>query len=117
VFERRHDRLLPRHEYFRRLIRHALLAGSVLLVCLGLGMAGYHGFEGLGWLDAFLNAAMILAGMGPVAPLTTVGGRLFAGCYALFSGVAFLTTVGVLLAPVVHRALHRFHLEDRSLDQ
>jgi hypothetical protein len=117
VFERRHDRLLPRREYFRRLIRHALLAGSVLLACLGLGMAGYHCFEGLGWLDSFLNAAMILAGMGPVAPLATVGGRLFAGCYALFSGVAFLTTVGVLLSPVVHRALHKFHLEDRSLDQ
>ena len=117
MFERRHDRLLPRHEYFRRLIRHALLAGSVLLACLGLGMAGYHCFEGLGWLDSFLNAAMILGGMGPVAPLTTVGGRLFAGCYALFSGVAFLTTVGVLLSPVVHRALHKFHLEDRSLDQ
>ncbi len=117
MFEHRRDKLLPRREYFRRLVRHALLGCGIIIVCLGIGMTGYHGFEGLGWLDAFLNAAMILSGMGPVAPVTTAGGKLFAGCYALFSGVAFLTTVGILLAPVVHRALHRFHLEDRHLDQ
>ena len=69
------------------------------------------------WLDAFANAAMILSGMGPLDPLKTAGGKLFAGFYALFSGVAFLTTVGILLAPVVHRALHKFHLEERSLDR
>jgi hypothetical protein len=97
--------------------RHAVLAVGILLAGLGLGMAGYHCFEGQGWLDAFVNAAMILAGMGPLAPLTTSGGKLFAGCYALFSGVAFLTTVGVLLAPVVHRALHKFHLESRPSDR
>jgi hypothetical protein len=114
MFEHRQDPLLPRREFFRRLVRHALLAGGLLLAGLGLGMTGYHCFEGLGWLDAFTNAAMILSGMGPVAPLTTAGGKLFAGIYALFSGVAFLTTVGVLLAPVVHRALHKFHLESPS---
>jgi hypothetical protein len=117
VFERRHDPLLSRRDYFRRLVRHALLAGGVLLASLGLGMVGYHGFEGLGWLDAFLNAAMILSGMGPVAPLTTAASKLFAGFYALFSGIAFLTTVGILFAPVVHRALHKFHLEPRPSRQ
>ena len=113
MFEHRRDQLLPRREYFRRLGRHALLAGGILLVALGLGMAGYHCFEGLGWIDAFANAAMILSGMGPLTPLTTSGGKLFAGINALFSGVSFLTVVGVLLAPVVHRALHKFHLESR----
>ena len=117
MFERRHDPLLSRHDYFLRLIRHALLAGGMLIASLAIGMAGYHGFEGLGWIDAFLNAAMILSGMGPLAPITTVGGKLFAGCYALFSGVAFLTTIGVLLSPVVHRGLHRFHLESRTSDR
>jgi len=115
--ERRHEKLLPRREYFRRLVRHALLACGILLACLGLGMVGYRVFEGLGWIDAFANAAMILSGMGPLTPLTTAGGKLFAGCYALFSGVAFLTTVGILLAPVVHRGLHKFHIEERSLDK
>jgi hypothetical protein len=117
MFEHRRDPLLSRRDYLRRLLLHALIAGGILTGCLGLGMAGYHGFEGLGWLDAFLNAAMILSGMGPVAPLATAGGKLFAGCYALFSGVAFLTTVGVLLSPVVHRALHKFHLESRPSGQ
>ncbi|HZL46652.1 MAG TPA: hypothetical protein VFC28_10530 [Opitutaceae bacterium] len=117
MFEHRRDPLLPRRDYFRRLIRHALIAGGILLAALGLGIAGYHCFEGMGWLDAFANAAMILSGMGPLAPLTTAGGKLFAGIYALFSGVAFLTTVGVLVAPVVHRALHKFHVESRSPDR
>jgi hypothetical protein len=117
VFERRHDPLLSRRDYFRRLVRHALLAGGMLLTSLGIGMAGYHGLEGLGWLDAFLNAAMILSGMGPLAPITTAGGKLFAGCYALFSGVAFLTTIGVLLSPVVHRGLHKFHIESQASER
>lgn len=113
MFEHRHAPLLLRRDYYRRLVRHALLAGGILLACLGLGMAGYHFFEGLPWLDAFTNAAMILSGMGPLDPLKTSAGRLFAGVCALFSGVAFLTTVGVSLAPVMHRFLHKFHLESR----
>jgi hypothetical protein len=117
MYEHRQDPLLPRRVFFRRLLRHALLAGGILLASLGFGMAGYHCFEGMGWIDAFANAAMILSGMGPLAPLTTASGKLFAGFYALFSGVAFLTTVGVLLAPVVHRALHKFHLESRPSDR
>jgi hypothetical protein len=74
-------------------------------------MAGYHVFEKLSWLDAFVNAAMILSGMGPLGPLQTAAGKLFAGCYALFSGLAFITTIGVVFAPVFHRFLHKFHLE------
>ena len=86
---------------------------AILLIggSLGIGIVGYHLFVGLGWLDALLNASMILTGMGPVDPVTTAGGKLFASAYALFSGVAFLTIVAVLLAPLIHRFLHRFHLE------
>ena len=83
----------------------------LFMVSLGIGMAGYHAFEGLSWLDAFLNAAMILSGMGPVAPIQTTAGKLFAGCYALFSGLALITTLAVIVAPVFHRFLHRFHME------
>ncbi len=82
------------------------MAGS-----LALGVLGYHLIAGLSWLDALLNASMILTGMGPVNEIATAAGKLFASFYALFSGVAFLTIVAVLLAPAVHRFLHRFHLE------
>ena len=84
--------------------------------CLALGVVGYHVFAKLSWLDSLLNASMILTGMGPVSPMTTTGAKLFASFYALFSGVAFITTIGVLLAPV-SRFLHRFHLELASDDE
>lgn len=75
-------------------------------------MIGYHTLGGLSWVDSFLDAAMILSGMGPVAELQGTGAKVFAGCYALFSGIALISTAGVILAPLVHRALHKFHLED-----
>jgi len=75
-------------------------------------MAGYHWLEGLSWVDAYVNAAMILGGMGPVTELHTTGGKVFAGTYALFAGIVFLVTVGVVFAPVLHRVMHRFHLGD-----
>jgi len=77
-------------------------------------MVGYHYFEGMEWIDAFANASMILSGMGPLAPLQTWGGKLFAGCYALFSGLALIVAIGIMFGPVVHRVLHRFHLERES---
>ena len=100
--------------YHRRLLRNGFFGVSLLAAGLLLGMMGYHYIENLGWLDSYLNAAMILSGMGPVTTPVTTGGKLFAGAYAIFSGVAFLTTVGIFLAPVVHRFLHRFHLEERN---
>jgi hypothetical protein len=113
MFEHRKSPLLPRHAYYARLRRSAGLASLIILGSLALGMAGYHGLERLSWLDAFVNAAMILSGMGPVAPLQTGAGKLFAGCYALFSGLAFITAIGVVFAPVFHRFLHKFHLESQ----
>jgi len=116
MFEHHTRPLLPRKEYYRRIVRNLGLGAVVIVASLGLGMAGYHYFEKLSWLDAFLNASMILAGMGPVATLQTDAGKLFAGCYALFSGIALISIVGIIFAPVVHRFLHKFHLEDTESD-
>jgi len=102
--------LLPRRVFYWKVARNGAIALSVLLSCLGIGMIGYHHFEAMSWLDAFLNASMILSGMGPVDRPKTDGGELFAGCYALFSGVMFLTTVGIFLAPIATRIAHRLHL-------
>ncbi len=111
MYEHRSQPLLPRRLYLRRLVRHALAALAVIFVSLFIGIAGYHLTEGLSWLDSLLNASMILGGMGPVNELHTSGGKLFASFYALFSGVVFLVTVAILIAPVTHRFLHRLHLE------
>jgi len=91
-------------------------ASAVLIVGLGIGVLGYHHIAHLSWVDAVLNASMILTGMGPVAVLVTDASKLFASAYALFSGIVFLTATGIVLGPVVHRVLHRFHLEDEGGD-
>ena len=96
-----------------RVARHFGLAVVVVLASLFGGMLGYAQFERLGWLDAFLNAAMLLGGMGPIMTPTTAAGKLFAGLYALYSGLVFLVVAGIILAPVVHRVLHRFHWSDK----
>ncbi|HVM48954.1 MAG TPA: hypothetical protein VMU04_13065 [Candidatus Acidoferrum sp.] len=111
MYEKRKDRLLPRRAFYARMARSLSLALAIVMGSLGIGMAGYHGFEGLSWRDAFLNAAMILSGMGPVAPIQTPGGKLFAGCYALFSGLALISVMAVIFTPLFHRFLHKFHLE------
>ena len=111
MYEQRRAPLLPRRAFYNRLARSAGLGLVIVVFALAIGMAGYHFLEKLGWLDAFVNAAMILSGMGPLAPIQTSAGKVFAGCYALFSGLAFITTLGVVFAPVFHRFLHRFHLE------
>ena len=111
MFENRSRPLLSRRAFYVRLGRSTAVASGIVVVSLGIGMVGYHEFEGLRWLDAFLDSAMILSGMGPVSSLQTNAGKLFAGCYALFSGLAFLGAIGVVFAPVFHRFLHKFHLE------
>jgi hypothetical protein len=103
--------LPPRVEFLKRVARSASISLGLVLGSLGLGAIGYHTCAGLPWLDSTLNAAMILTGMGPVDPLRTAAGKIFATCYALFSGVMFLSMVAVLFAPVAHRFLHRFHLD------
>lgn len=103
--------LPPRHRFLRRLGKSAVIGGAIVLVSLVIGMLGYHYLEGQPWIDAFANAAMILSGMGPLGDLHTYAGKLFAGFYALYSGLALILIVGIVFAPVVHRFLHRFHLE------
>jgi hypothetical protein len=111
MFENKSEKLLPWPRFARRLLRSALLAAGIIAFSLSVGIAGYRGFAHLGWLDALLNASMILTGMGPVDPMTNPGAKLFASAYALFSGVVFLSAVAVILAPIFHRFLHHFHLE------
>jgi len=114
MYEHRNDPLISRRAFYRRLARQSLLVASILLPCLGIGMVGYHHFEALSWMDSFGNASMILSGMGPLDRPKTDHGMFFAGCYALFSGVVFLTSMGLLLAPAFHRGLHKFHLAEEA---
>ncbi|MGH7517080.1 MAG: hypothetical protein ACREOC_06380 [Gemmatimonadales bacterium] len=102
-------RPLPRRRFARRMAAHFAVATALVALSLVGGMLGYEHYEGLGWRDAFLNAAMLLGGMGPVNAPRTDAGKLFAGCYALYAGLVFLVVAGLLLAPVVHRLLHRLH--------
>ncbi len=111
MYERRDERLVPRDVFYRRIVRHGGFAFIVILAALCLGVSGYHFIEDLPWVDALLNASMILGGMGPVAELKTTAGKLFASFYALFSGLVFITVAGILFAPVIHRFFHKFHLD------
>ena len=117
MFEHRNQPMIPRTEFLWRLARHAAVALGVVLGSLALGIFGYHGLEGLPWIDALVNAAMLLGGMGPVNELHTTAGKVFAAFYALYSGLVFLGVAGILFAPLVHRLLHRFHLEVEDSDE
>ena len=112
MYEHHSQPLLPRHLFLRRLLRHSLGAAVILFGSLSVGIIGYHLAERLSWLDSLLNASMILGGMGPVAELRTTAGKLFASFYALFAGVIFLVVVGIVVAPIAHRLLHRLHLDE-----
>ena len=114
AFEHRAQPVLPRGQFFLRLAHSGIISLAFIAVSLAIGMVGYHALEGLSWIDAFLNASMLLGGMGPVNPPSTFGGKLFAGLYALYCGFAVLAAAGVLLAPILHRVLHRFHMEGRA---
>lgn len=109
MYERRSAAPLPLPQFRRRLLLHAAAALALVLLSVGIGMAGYQHFEQLAWRDAFLNAAMLLGGMGPVDAPRTDAGKLFAGFYALYAGLVFLVAVALMFAPVLHRLLHKFH--------
>lgn len=112
IYEHQSQPLLDRKAFLTRLLKHAIVSLGLLLISLIIGILGYRILEEFSWIDALLNAAMILGGMGPVNPLTTVPGKLFASFYAIFSGVIFLVGAGVIITPVAHRVIHRLHLED-----
>ena len=113
-FERRGQPVIPPHRFIIRLANSGLVALALIAVSLFVGMVGYHVLEGVSWIDAFLNASMLLGGMGPVNIPVTSGGKLFAGLYALYCGLAVILVAGVILAPVAHRILHTFHMESRD---
>lgn len=112
MYERRGDRLLSRMAFARRLARHVAISSVIVAGSLLGGMLGFVHLEGLGWLDAFLNAAMLLSGMGPLGIPSTDAGKVFAGLYALYSGIVFVVVASIIVAPVVHRILHKFHWTD-----
>jgi hypothetical protein len=112
MYESRDDAPISPALFFVRVALHALAALTLLVLSIAIGMIGYMYYEGLPWRDAFLNAAMLMGGMGPVDAPKTDSGKLFAGLYALYAGLIFLVTVGLLLTPVVHRLMHKFHWEE-----
>lgn len=115
-FEHHRQPLASQRAFLQRVLRYLGLSFGIIAGSLAIGVLGYHFTEGLPWLDALLNASMILGGMGPVDPLHTAAGKWFASFYALFSGMVLLVAVGVLIAPVVHRFLHRLHLQIEDSD-
>lgn len=114
AFEYHKQPLAPRKIFLLRLIKFTGLSFSILFFSLLIGMLGYHHLAALSWTDALLNASMILTGMGPVNPMETTQAKLFAACYALYSGIAFLSFAAVLAAPIVHRFLHLLHLDEKE---
>jgi hypothetical protein len=111
MYEHYKQPVIPFRAFLKRLLRHIGVAAAIILFSLGIGILGYRILGGLSWVDSLLNASMILGGMGPVNPLSGNGAKIFASVYALYSGMILLVTVGVLLAPVVHRLLHHFHAD------
>jgi len=111
-FEKKHHALAPTSVYVKRLLFSALIAFIFLGISLFLGILGYHFLGKLEWIDSLVNASMILGGMGPVDPITTRSGKIFASIYSIYSGVSFLTAFSILIAPSLHRLLHKFHLDD-----
>jgi len=112
MFEHRTDPILPRHTFLFRVLGYLALAALMIGVALGIGVVGYHVLGGLPWIDALVNASMILGGMGPVDPISSHAGKLFASFYALFSGLLFVGAASIILAPFIHRVMHKLHLDD-----
>src|SRR4051794_18403143 len=112
MFEHKTQKLAPVPVFIRRVATSLGIAFALAACALAVGLAGYHWIAGLAWVDAFLDASMILGGMGPVSTLTTSAAKIFAACYALFSGLTFIGIVGVTLSPLLHRMLHHFHLDE-----
>lgn len=112
MFEKSHQPVVQKHVFIKRLLRNLFMGLTLVILSLMIGIFGYRYFEGMSLVDAFVNAAMILSGMGPVSTLKTDGGKIFAGFYALFSGIVFLIVIAIIFAPIVHRFFHKFLVKD-----
>jgi uncharacterized membrane protein len=117
MFERKHEELAPVSVFIRRMAASIVMAGILVLVALFIGITGYHWLAGFDWVDSLLEASMILGGMGPVNPLTTTGAKMFASGFALFSGLVFIAVMGIILAPITHRMLHKFHIAEEDMQR
>ena len=117
MFERRHQKIAPVPVFIKRLTAYIGTAILLILAALFIGIAGYHWLAGLSWVDSLLNASMILGGMGPVNPLTSTSAKVFASLYALFCGLVFIAVMGIVFTPIVHRMLHKFHVDDKDLEK
>jgi hypothetical protein len=115
MYERRHEPLAPLGVFLRRILFSLGIAIGMIAVALSIGIAGYHWIAGFGWIDSLLEASMILGGMGPVNPLSGDSAKLFASFYALFSGIVFIGLMGIVLAPLAHRLMHKVHIDDESM--
>jgi hypothetical protein len=113
MYEHKSQRLAPPRVFYKRLMANFLLAGCILSVSLLIGVLGYRYCAGALWIDAFHNASMILSGMGPVIEINGVSGKIFSSFYALFSGIVFITNIGIILAPALHRLFHKLHLQEK----
>lgn len=113
MYEHKRQPLASKKTFFKRMAWNIFLAVLILFICLMIGILGYHYTDNIPWLDSLHNASMILSGMGPVVTITSDGGKWFSSFYALFSGVVFITNIGLILAPAVHRILHRLHVEEK----
>ena len=114
MYESKSKPLLPVHLFYRRVLKNVVFASGILAICLVIGLIGFHYTANTSWIDAFHNSSMLLSGMGPVVNIENNGGKIFSSFYALFSGVVFITNIGIILAPVMHRLYHRLHLEEED---
>jgi membrane protein YdbS with pleckstrin-like domain len=114
-YERRHDQLAPRSVFIKRLVMALVFALGLILLALMIGIAGYHFIAGFNWIDSLLEASMILGGMGPIKELPNETAKVFASIYALFSGIVFIGVMGIVLSPVVHRIMHKFHVDEKDV--
>jgi len=112
MYEHKRQPVVPIATFYQRVLKHIIIASLIMLVCLLIGVAGYHFTADIPWLDSLHNASMILSGMGPVVEIKTVIGKWFSSAYALFSGVVFITNIGIILAPTIHRLFHRLNLDN-----
>jgi hypothetical protein len=113
MYEHKTDPIVPIATFYQRVLKNILIALSIMMICLAIGIIGYHYTAHIPWLDSLHNASMILSGMGPVVEIKTVSGKWFSSAYALFSGVVFITNIGIILAPAIHRLFHRLNLQEK----
>jgi hypothetical protein len=117
MFERRHEKLLPFSLFVRRLAICLGISAGMVLFGIGIGVLGYHYLAEFSWIDSLLNACMILTGMGPVGKLPTDAAKLFASAYALFSGLVFISVMAVMIGPIMHRLMHKFHIAEEDFEE